>query len=256
MRKGTKVETNVQTIIDTAKAGIAVQLQNFIGFPSETLEEATQTVDQLVRLRQFIASFALGTFHLMPDSLCARESDKFGIVNLRVKNPKDIHPTFQYDVKRGMSQQETKEAFKQLYKRLMRAFPYNDFFYDGPVGSHVMLYLERQRYKGKNTVPFTSPNPDVSALLSANLKIVKNHLTIVSGQERNLSIFFHNRSGECIPILNEHLDFIMQLDGSVPIIEKLAGESIKKGTFDEPKAVAYAVVTHDMLSKEVIALCQ
>jgi hypothetical protein len=255
MQKGTAVEENERIIKDAHRARIAVHLQNFVGFPSETREEAMQTIDQLVRLRRPITSFALGPFHLTEDSLCERNPDRFGIVNVRFKKPGDLDALRLYDVDRGISQRESRDLAMRLRSKLMGSFPHNDFFLDGPAGAHIMFYLERQKKRGKWVFPFPVPNPKISELMVTNVRVIGDEIAVLPGPERNLTVVFHHKTGECIPVKTKHFEFIRGLDETRSVMESVAEKTWKGRQFDVRQAASYLLFVYDMLTKGVLMRC-
>ena len=77
--KGAPVPVVGQVIDHLAAAGIAAEAMCFTGFPSETLEEALDTLRFLDERRETVAAFLVGEFDLTHGSLVAQSPERFGI---------------------------------------------------------------------------------------------------------------------------------------------------------------------------------
>jgi anaerobic magnesium-protoporphyrin IX monomethyl ester cyclase len=88
--KGTDPDLVAETIHNMWRAGIAVQVMGFTGFPSETYEEAMETVERLRAMRHKWTLGGLGEFLLTPGSFVAKDPGRFGIDNLHSRPGCDI----------------------------------------------------------------------------------------------------------------------------------------------------------------------
>jgi radical SAM superfamily enzyme YgiQ (UPF0313 family) len=66
IRKGIHIEIAKRVIADTHESGIKVDLQMMMGLPSETVEEALDTVQFLIDQRRHISSATFNTYYLTP----------------------------------------------------------------------------------------------------------------------------------------------------------------------------------------------
>lgn len=85
MNKGTKVEHMGESIRHFAKAGIAVQLMTFSGFPTETSADRAETFQVLKRCSDDWSNGGMGTFVLLEGSIIAKEPERFGVRLMRVE---------------------------------------------------------------------------------------------------------------------------------------------------------------------------
>ncbi len=143
MRKGTRAPWNRKLIRAAARAGIAVHLQNFLGFPGERVSEARQTVTLLLEERRHIASTALGCFHVTADSPVHRFPSQFGVTRLRRVQKEGLVPAFAFSSRAGMKPRRVKEMWSNAEAALRRAYPQWDVFLDGVLGLHAVLYMTR-----------------------------------------------------------------------------------------------------------------
>jgi anaerobic magnesium-protoporphyrin IX monomethyl ester cyclase len=77
--KGAPVEVVGDVIDRLDAAGIAVEAMCFTGFPTETADEALQTLDFLDDRREQVAAFIVGEFDLTHGALVAQDPARFGI---------------------------------------------------------------------------------------------------------------------------------------------------------------------------------
>jgi anaerobic magnesium-protoporphyrin IX monomethyl ester cyclase len=96
--KGTTPDRVRQTISALSGAGIGVQMMAFTGFPTETVDEARDTIAFLEDNRSRWTFGGLGEFALTAGSIAARQPDRFGISNLRpIEDGDDIVVALGYD---------------------------------------------------------------------------------------------------------------------------------------------------------------
>lgn len=80
--KGVGVGDVRRVIVNLAGAGIAVEAMCFSDFPTETVREAKQTLQLVGDLREHLALFILGRFHLTHGTLVAKRPEKFGLAGV------------------------------------------------------------------------------------------------------------------------------------------------------------------------------
>jgi anaerobic magnesium-protoporphyrin IX monomethyl ester cyclase len=88
--KGTKPVQVERTMTAMTKAGIGVQMMGFTGFPTETREEALESVNFLREHEDLWTFGGLGDFMLTPGAIVAKAPDRFGIANVRPIEGADI----------------------------------------------------------------------------------------------------------------------------------------------------------------------
>jgi anaerobic magnesium-protoporphyrin IX monomethyl ester cyclase len=143
MRKGTEVRKNADIIRDAFAAGIAVHLQNFLGFPGETSEEAQETVELLVRHRASITSWALTSFKLQEFSPVHNNPQAFGVCNMRRRRVDELDPTFAFSTSSGATRKVVTRLVKDATSRLNWIYPSHGVFLDGVYGAHALLFFAR-----------------------------------------------------------------------------------------------------------------
>jgi anaerobic magnesium-protoporphyrin IX monomethyl ester cyclase len=144
--KGTKPAQVRQTVEAMHAAGIGVQVLGFTGFPTETYEEAKDSVDFLVETRDLWTFGGLGDFVLTPGAIVAREPGRFGISNVRPSPSEGVARHLLYDepITAAAHAAVTRE------KRRLRSTRTNRPWLGGTDTPHSYFYLDRF---GAQTLP-------------------------------------------------------------------------------------------------------
>jgi radical SAM family protein/B12 binding protein len=139
--KGTKPAQVRQTIEAMHAADIGVQVLGFTGFPTETFEEAKDSIDFLVETRDLWVFGGLGDFVLTPGSIVAREPERFGLSNVRPSPGEGVarHLTYDEPVTAAAREAVARE------KRRLRTTRTNRPWLGGTDTPHSYLYLDRFR---------------------------------------------------------------------------------------------------------------
>lgn len=148
MNKGTTVPDIRQVISNCYQSGIAVNLQAFLGFPTESKEEARITADFMLTHQECIDSVSVGVFQLQPISGVDLDPGRYGVtkVDRESQNESDIVMSYDYEVDLGMPQSEVPGQLRHHFSRLMK------YFLDPPaIASHLNAFLYVARY-GSHTL--------------------------------------------------------------------------------------------------------
>lgn len=176
MKKGTRVALNKEIIRNTCQAGIAVHLQNILGFPGETRDEAEETVDFLVSERKWITSWGLGKYHITEFSPVYCNPRSFGVIGMKTRRPNDLVPNYAFKRVVGASQPEVDRVCESATMRLNRAYPCQQHFFDNVCGAHVFLYISHfGGTKIEALVPSSEHSLDMFSLRPHILRSVKMH---------------------------------------------------------------------------------
>ncbi|MFH0940411.1 MAG: radical SAM protein [Candidatus Omnitrophota bacterium] len=103
--KGNRRERSGRVIKDCAQAGIEVDLQTILGLPRETFEHSLETIDFLIRNKEYITAVTFNIFYLTPENYVYRDPQKYGIAY----NKNDELPFrffIPFDNPQGMSRDE------------------------------------------------------------------------------------------------------------------------------------------------------
>ncbi len=159
MVKGTKSGANAEVIRHMAEAGIAVQAMTFLGFPTETFDEAAATLDFLDSLSDSIALFFTVDFDMQPGAPVYHEPEKYGVRkvwHLRGDEFKE-RAKFAEDGPGKTSEEEAR--LTERVNALFRKFGRRLYPYAGSVAfSHTFLwFLERGPGVFKDLARRTAP---------------------------------------------------------------------------------------------------
>ncbi len=78
--KGTKLETMSRVIKDCGSSGIKVTLQTMMGIPSETVDEALDTISFLLEHHRYIDEVCYNIYYLTPGNFIYRDPKKHAVV--------------------------------------------------------------------------------------------------------------------------------------------------------------------------------
>jgi anaerobic magnesium-protoporphyrin IX monomethyl ester cyclase len=139
INKGTTPAQVRQTIQAMHAAGIGVQMMGFTGFPTESFEEARESIDFLADTRDLWVFGGLGEFLLTPGAIAAKEPARFGITNVRPAEEEGIARSLTYDepVSRAARADVDRE------KRRLRSGHYERPWLGGTDTPHTFFYLDR-----------------------------------------------------------------------------------------------------------------
>ncbi len=140
--KGTCQEVERDVLLQSHEAGIWNHCFLFFGFPTETREEAQDTIDFLKNNLNSIHSFGPGVFLLNRDSSVYQYPDKYSIKKI-VQDPEaDIAMNLDFEIDSGMSREEAKAMNDACIQMAQELFPTIDYWGTMP-REHFLLYLDR-----------------------------------------------------------------------------------------------------------------
>ncbi len=144
MQKGTKRETIKRILDDCLEEGVAVHLYTIVGFPTETILEAIESVNFILENQRLVSSPG---FSFLP---CLYEMEKHSPITLnpgiygirRVMAPKkdDLGLGYAYEAREGLSPEEAESLHEAMLMRVnetVSPLPYNYSMSDG------LLYIDR-----------------------------------------------------------------------------------------------------------------
>jgi hypothetical protein len=161
IQKGTRLDHIEATIRSFAEAKIAVQMMGFTGFPTETYEEALESVDYLLRNGSSWTVGGLGEFLLTPGAIIAMRPDEFGIWDLRPPIGEDICRSLTYRETAGPAKTPAEErAVEEAKNKLVRA-EFTRPYAGGTDSAHSIFYYARygRSFPG-SFVPANPPSAD------------------------------------------------------------------------------------------------
>ena len=144
MDKGIETEITKNIIDYCDETGIAVHMYVIVGFPSETREEALETLDFVISNEKFLkskgASCLACLFELEKHAPILRDPGKYGLTKIGHPKQDDLSLGYFYETDRGMTPEESGEVYEHVRSEIdnmLSIFPYNFSMSDG------LLYLDQ-----------------------------------------------------------------------------------------------------------------
>ena len=148
MRKGTRPATVRKVLENCFRAGIVASTSCVTGFPTETREEANETLDFLLRNEKILPPYFFGCFNpfqLKTHSAVWKDPSLFGVT--RIHRPKGIDTVHSYSVSTGITQREAATLSKELTLRLREGLRGKVFGHTLDVRSHPLLYVSHYGFR-------------------------------------------------------------------------------------------------------------
>jgi hypothetical protein len=139
--KGTCKDVEREVLRKSAEAGIWNHAFLFFGFPTETADEARETIGFLKDNLRNIHSCGPGVFLLNKDSSVYQYPEKFSITRIIQDPDFDIAMNLDFTASDGMSRQEAHDMNKQCVKMAEEKFPSINLWGTMP-REHFLLYLD------------------------------------------------------------------------------------------------------------------
>ncbi|MBU4220390.1 MAG: PqqD family peptide modification chaperone, partial [Euryarchaeota archaeon] len=149
MDKGIKKE-NVRKICKyCSDAGIWTHLFLIFGFPTETSEEAKETMNFVLANSSIVRSMSFGSFQLTKHSKVYENPEKFGVANIAQEDKLDLSLWYECNVQRGMSKKDTDAVIKTFDALLSKR--YKDFqIWRNLDREHLFLYISHYKKAAGN----------------------------------------------------------------------------------------------------------
>lgn len=151
--KGTDQKTEQEVLEKSHQAGIWNHSFMFFGFPTETRDEAQDTINFLMKNLHSVHSFGPGVFLLNRDSSCYQYPEKFSITKIIQDPESNIAMNLDFEASTGMSREEAIEMNNQCISMAEENFPSLQVWGTLP-REHFLLYLDRY---GKDALNGKSP---------------------------------------------------------------------------------------------------
>lgn len=144
MKKGITQE-NVQRICaDCVDLGIAVHCYVIVGFPTETEEEARETMNFIVENTPLHSSYGFSCqpclFDLEKEAPIMSDPGGYGVQRIMRPASEDLSLGFFYEVKQGMTPEQAEKLYQHVYEKISEVvceLPFNYSMADG------LLYIAR-----------------------------------------------------------------------------------------------------------------
>ncbi len=161
MEKGTDSETAVEVCKNVYNAGIWNHLYTFLGFPTESAEEAQQTIDFLITHKDVIHSFNIASFLLNKGAQVVRCPQKYGITSINPGPAPDFTLAYDYTVSSGLTCAEATEMSNIYREKVIELYDNKAAFkldYE-----EILLYLSHYRESDLLLKNLTPGNTDTAA---------------------------------------------------------------------------------------------
>lgn len=219
MIKGTNVSMIEEVIHHCAQAGIGINLQTIMGFPTETKEEAKETVDFMIAHEEDIDTICISPFTLQPGSLVDRNPSKYGITHIHreAQAESDIVLGYNYQVGSGVKQGDILAEVEFHSARLKKYYRNpsalisitTNFLYFEHYGAQGLKKLKRNWFPSASEILAMRPQADsvVSTSFSTN------------GPESAQVFVFNTLSGGLLTVDSQTAQLLALCDGKRSIGE-------------------------------------
>ncbi len=121
MEKGTDVKTSQRILSDSHAVGIWNHVYVFFGFPTETEQEAEDTIQFVFKNKDVIDSVGFGYFVLCEGSKTYEKKEQYKIRKI-IKSKDELSLLHSYIPREGMNQEQAKETVIQFHKETGEIF--------------------------------------------------------------------------------------------------------------------------------------
>jgi radical SAM superfamily enzyme YgiQ (UPF0313 family) len=146
MKKGIKQEWVRRIADDCVDLGIAVHCYIIVGFPTETEEEALETMNFIVENKKLHESFGFSCqpclFDLEKEAPIMSDPAGYGIRRIMRPSAEDLSLGFFYEVQEGMTPEQAERLYQRVYERISEVvceLPFNYSMADG------LLYIAKAK---------------------------------------------------------------------------------------------------------------
>ncbi|HLG29971.1 MAG TPA: radical SAM protein [Candidatus Brocadiales bacterium] len=149
MKKGIQRETVDRIIKDCLEKEMAVHVYLITGFPTETRDEAIESVDYILNNEALVNSLGFSCqpslFELEKSSPIMDLPPSYGITKIMEPKGHDLSLGYRYEVDKGMTPKEAEETYNQIMDKTyekVSPFPFTYSMSDG------LLYIARSKGDG------------------------------------------------------------------------------------------------------------
>ncbi|MFT5732488.1 MAG: anaerobic magnesium-protoporphyrin IX monomethyl ester cyclase [Planctomycetota bacterium] len=137
MMKGQSLKSVVEVAKNCTKADISVTFYAMVGFPTETREEARETLRFLEDHRDIVREVSLQTFHIDEVAKTYKQPEEFGIRVLDADG--DLALYHDYVAESGMTQEEAAEMFEEMMVSFRKNLPIFS-------GDNIFYFMQKSHY--------------------------------------------------------------------------------------------------------------
>jgi anaerobic magnesium-protoporphyrin IX monomethyl ester cyclase len=141
--KGTNVDSVLKVVRSFAAAGTSVQIMGFTGFPTETYDEALDSVRILNDLRSQWVFGGLGKFMLTAGAIVAKKPERFGLKKIGPRDGDDVHCILDFEELEPSKTESEVSAIDAEVDALKHPFELPRPFVGGIDTAHSYFYFDR-----------------------------------------------------------------------------------------------------------------
>lgn len=145
MCKGIDPDRSIELVRRVRKSGISVTLYVMVGFPTETRDEARETLQTILANRDAIQEVSVRVFYLDESSEIFKRRQEFDIAEIYPDPTADLQVYYDFKCTSGMSRREARDTYLEFTRALRSHFPVfqntNMLYHE--LKSHYFLYLAR-----------------------------------------------------------------------------------------------------------------
>ncbi|HLP59194.1 MAG TPA: radical SAM protein, partial [Candidatus Deferrimicrobium sp.] len=143
IEKGYTPQTAGEVLKNFSAAGISVQVMSFLDFPTETKDEAMETIAFIAGNKEHIALFTLGNFELLPGSRVFKNPQAYGLKNVGYGDGDEFRILCLYKEKEESKAEADVYHIDSAYLETACAYAGLEFPFAGAVSTnHTFLYFE------------------------------------------------------------------------------------------------------------------
>ena len=142
MNKGTRLDDTIRVLDDAAKAGIWNHATIIVGFPTETEEEARETVRFLQRNQEILPSSIFFKFTLLSNSYISQHPEAFSLSALSEKSDLFSYE-FRYERGSGMGEQTLDGFWAWLQRYRINQLYGHPFWFYLRIREYLLLHVAR-----------------------------------------------------------------------------------------------------------------
>ncbi|MGV8122872.1 MAG: B12-binding domain-containing radical SAM protein [Candidatus Xenobiia bacterium LiM19] len=128
INKGIDVNKRYRVLKDSSDAGIWNFAYIFFGFPTETHQEACETIKSICDNKDIIHSYGRSVFTLGKHSLLYGDAEKYGICDIR-EDGEELSTNYSYRSTSGMSDTEIDAVMKECTDRCSTYYNFSLWYY-------------------------------------------------------------------------------------------------------------------------------
>ncbi len=144
IEKGITIPAAERVARNFSNAGIGVQVMSFLNFPTETGDEALETIDFVSRNKAYISLFTMGDYELLYGSKVFRQPEKYGLKRVYYPKGDDFKILCLYDEEKQSKTDMDSNTVDSAFIRIAEEYSENENPFAGGVSTnHTFLYLEK-----------------------------------------------------------------------------------------------------------------